>query len=111
MTKKYLGKTPIKNLEGTPYEGNDKVDWALYWVGSYGQIDGEHHKLWVLDQVARILNGTKVNVFLAKWDNGFEEYRHSLGEPSQEYLDWVTWMRGDDGDGGDEYSYNEGSCP
>ncbi len=56
----YLGETKLESHDGTPYEGYSPVEWALNYIEAYGQIDGAHHKLWVLDQVARILKGTSM---------------------------------------------------
>lgn len=94
----YLGEEIITDLTGTPFEHYTVRKWALYMV-SCGQCDGSHHKAWALDQVARVLNGTPVIVSLAKWANGHEEYRVTLGEPSEAYKNWVKVMRGkwDDG--------------
>jgi hypothetical protein len=36
----------------TPQE---RIDAAMVYISEYGYIDGEHHKQWVLDQVARCL--------------------------------------------------------
>jgi hypothetical protein len=107
----YLGETEMKSSDGTPYEGFGHTEWAMKFIESYGQIDGGHHKQWVLDQVARILHGTPIELSLAKWDTGIEEYRYSTGEPSQAYLDWVKEMRGECKDGEYEYNYDEGTAP
>ena len=101
--KGYLGEEPLPSYEGTPYEGYTAVDWALEFIGTYGQIDGSHHKQWALDQAARVLLGTPVQLNLAKWENGHEAYRFVTGKPSQAYLDWVEKMKD-----GDTYDYNEG---
>lgn len=102
---KYLGETIITDLSTTDFENYTTTDWILYYVDAYGQIDGAHHKDWVLDQIARLSNGTAVKVKLAKWDDGTEEYRVDLEEPSQKYKDWVqTWA--DEG-----YDYDEGIAP
>lgn len=85
------------------------VDWALTYIGSYGQIDGDHHKAWVLDQVSRILHGTPVIVKVAKWSNGHFEHRFTTGEPSEAYLEWVESMKLDEN--GEEYWYMEGTAP
>ena len=111
MARKYLGEELVTSLEGTPYENYTPVEWAMCYIGSYGQIDGSHHKQWVLDQVARILKGTPIILKLAKWDDGFTEYRFTTGKPSVEYLEWVQEMRGCDESGEDEYSYDEGGAP
>lgn len=109
---KYLGEVDVTSLDNTPFEGFAKEDWALTYIGAYGQIDGDHHKQWVLDQVARILKGTPVNVKLARWDNGQQEYRFNTGEPSQAYLDWVEEMKGEvDDEGYYEYNYDCGIAP
>ena len=107
----YLG-TVVVDVADTPYANYDKNDWALEYVEMYGQIDGDHHKTWVLDQVARILNGTPVIVSQASWDNGQTEYRIDLADPSPEYLAWVEKMLGDeDEDGEREYEYSTGCAP
>jgi hypothetical protein len=79
------------------------AEWAMIFIERYGQIDGEHHKAWVLDQVVRILKGTKVIVKEAYWKDGQKETRFRTAAPSVRYLNWVTEMK----DGG-EYDYNEG---
>ena len=103
--KDYLGEFDV-DINDTGFKDYDKSDWAMYWIGSYGQIDGDHHKTWVLDQVARILNGTPVIIKMAKWKGGHEEYRVWLDDPSKEYNEWVEMMI----DGGD-YSYDVGTAP
>ena len=110
MAKKYLGESPIGYLAGTPFDGFKAADWAMEFISRYGQIDGEHHKQWVLDQVARILKGTPVIVTLARWSDGQSEYRFTLGKPSDEYLAWVQDMRTNDGSD-DQYAYDEGIAP
>ena len=45
--KGYLGEFDTEvNSEFT------KNDWALWYIGQYGGFDGDHHKAWILDQVA-----------------------------------------------------------
>jgi hypothetical protein len=109
---KYLGVTVLPSLVGTPYENYDREKWALAYISAYGQIDGSHHKQWVLDQVARILLGTPVIVSLAKWEGGFKEYRFNTSEPSDTYKEWVEEMLGATlPDGDREYDYDEGIAP
>ncbi len=108
----YLGTFPVESLVGTPFEGFGPKEWAMEFIGRYGQTDGAHHKLWVLDQVSRILNGTPVKVVQARWENGTKEYRISTGEPSKAYLDWVEEMKGFNEKTGEyDYSYDEGIAP
>lgn len=104
----YLGEELV-DIKDTPYKGYTQSDWALHYVGIYGQFAGSHHKDWVLDHVVRILNGTTVKIKLAKWSDGTEEYRVSLNEPSAEYVSWVEKIRFDED--GEEYGYNIGVAP
>lgn len=108
MTK-YLGETPV-DVAQTEYANYTPKDWALFWIMRYGGIDGSHHKDWVLDHVVRLLNGTKVIIKLAKWDDGTEEYRFTLDEPTLEYHEWVrNAMAGEDGP--NTYGYEVGIAP
>ncbi len=108
---KYLGESEV-DIKDTPYANYKAKDWAMEFIFAYGQIDGAHHKQWVLDQVARILKGTKVKVTLAKWSNGSQEYRFNLEKPSKKYREWVKLCRGEyTEEGGYEYGYDEGIAP
>jgi hypothetical protein len=102
----YLGET-LLDIKDTKFKDYTRSDWAMYFLESYGLIDGSHHKNWVLDQMARAIKGVKPIIKLAKWSEGTEEYRISLGEPTKEYLDWVIEMK----DGEDGAGYDEGSPP
>jgi len=86
--KGYLGEFSV-DLSETPFAMFGSSDWALYFIERYGGIDGGHHKMWVLDQVARILNGCTINVVEARWSNGTKEYRVSTGEAAQ-YTTWAA---------------------
>lgn len=109
---KYLGEKKV-DVANTPYANFTPNDWAMEYISLYSQIDGAHHKQWVLDQVARILKGTKVILRVARWENGKQEYRFNLDTPSQEYLDWVNELRGEYDEDSDtyEYDYDEGIAP
>jgi hypothetical protein len=100
----YLGEKKV-SVKKTIFAKYKPQDWALYFIFRYGQIDGAHHKQWVLDQVTRILNGAKVTVKKASWSNGDFEYRVTVGD-SKKYLNWVEVYK----DGGN-YSYDEGIAP
>jgi hypothetical protein len=105
----YLGET-IMDVSQTEFKDYTRSDWALLWIGKYGDIDGAHHKDWVLDHVSRILNGTRVIVKLARWDNGYSEHRFIRDEPSQEYHEWVREiMSGEEGPF--TYGYDIGIAP
>lgn len=105
----YLGQFDI-DIETTRFKGFTPQDWALYFIMAYGGIDGDHHKAWVLDQVARILKGTPVIVQEARWLNGTKNLRYWTGEPSPEYHAWVAEVKSGE-DGPETYSYDEGIAP
>lgn len=58
---------------------------ALEIIEQYGGIEGDHHRCWVIDQVARLLNG-------------------------DDYERWVTEMK-DGVDGPNTYGWDEGIAP
>lgn len=105
----YLGET-LLDIQKTEYAMYGQQDWAMLWIERYGGIDGDHHKTWVLDQVARILKGTKVIVKVAKWENGTEEERFILDKPPKKYWQWVEDMK-DGEDGANTYDYDFGIAP
>lgn len=107
---KYLGETPV-DIKDSPYKDYTNVDWAMTFLEHYGQIDGDHHAKWVLDQMARCIKGTPMVVVLAKWASGYQEWRFWTGKPSKEYKKWVLSMRGKRIDGEYEYGYDEGIAP
>lgn len=62
-------------------DDEQRIEAVLGLFQNYGQIDGSHHKAWVIDRAARILLGP-----------GYEQ--------------WVEHYRGDD-----EYEWDEGIAP
>jgi len=108
--QKYLGEKKV-DIKNTPYKDYTNKDWALEYILSYGGIDGEHHKTWVLDQVTRILNDTPITLKKATWENpALSEYRFNIGKPSKKYKQWVkNYEKGEDG--AHTYTYNEGIAP
>ena len=101
----YLGERKADLSKDPIYKNYSPQDYAMLWIEKYGQIDGSHHKAWVLDQVARILKGGKVTAKIASWSDHPDEYRFSVGT-SKEYKKWVKDMISDD-----EYDYDEGIAP
>lgn len=63
----------------------EKIETALETAMRYGSIDGAHHKMWVIDQIVRILSG-----------EGYDE--------------WVKQFK-DGKDGPDTYEWDEGIAP
>jgi hypothetical protein len=105
----YLGET-VLDVKDTDYASYTTQHWAVHWIELYSGIDGGHHKVWVMDQVSRILAGTPVIISEAKWENGHSELRFRLDEPSQSYINWVAQIRNGE-DGPDTYEYDVGIAP
>lgn len=48
----------------------EKVSAALELAIGYGQIDGSHHKAWVIDQIVRVLAGEGYDEIIRKACDG-----------------------------------------
>ncbi len=70
----------------------ERIQKAIDVADSYGSIDGDHHKMWVIDQMVRALTGC------------------THGVESQEYKDFVANHK-DGEDGPDTYDWPEGIAP
>lgn len=105
----YLGEKII-NIQESEFKDYTPSDWAMYFIERYGHIDGDHHKLWVIDQIARIIKGSEIILKQASWDNGETNWRVSLGEPTEIYKQWVIDMKNGE-DGPETYSYDCGIAP
>ena len=103
---KFLGET-VLDIHKTEYAMYSREGWVLFWIRKYSI---SNHEQWLVDQIARILHGTKVIVSLAKWDDGQEEYRFVLAKPTPQYLKWVEEMR-DGENGADTYDWDTGIAP
>ena len=111
-SNQYLGEELIDITTHPDFKNYSTADFAMVFIERYGHIDGDHHKMWVMDQVARILKGTPVIVKLAKWSNGHEEYRYQVSEETSDaYNEWRVEMLGEFKDGEYEYDYDEGISP
>lgn len=65
----------LRALVGKPEDGpldtqDDRVLVALRYAVTYGQVDGEHHKSWVIDQMVRTLLGAAYEEFVDRWSEG-----------------------------------------
>lgn len=60
VDENYIPKQKVKELE----EESKKV---LDLIFEYGQIDGGHHKMWVIDQIVRILTKDKYNEWIKNY--------------------------------------------
>ena len=106
--KTYLGEFPVE-LKDTPFARYTSADWALHFIGQYGGIDGAHHKQWLIDLIARILNGAHIKIVQARWEGGETEYRLDV-VASDAYITWVKEMKAGE-DGPETYEWDEGIAP
>lgn len=108
----YMGERDIP-IEATEFRDFDRDHWVMWYLQQYGGIDGAHHKDWLLDQIARILTGAEITVRMAEWLKGgrYEfELRVDVGEPTEEYHDWVKSVKAGE-DGPETYGYSTGIAP
>ena len=59
----------------------ERIKAALEIAWSYAQIDGSHHKMWVIDQMVRVLCGSENDY--KKW---IEAYQAPLDDG--DYYEW-----------------------
>ena len=72
------------NEELVDREDSMKIHEAIELAFGYGGIDGAHHKMWVIDQMVRILAGSRYGEYVVsacldehgnevyEWDTGIE---------------------------------------
>ena len=48
-------------------EKDADIEKVLELIFQYGQIDGDHHKAWVIDQIVRILTGDKYKEWVKEY--------------------------------------------
>ena len=61
----------------------ERIEKAMDVIARYGQIDGAHHKAWIIDQVTRALLGDGYGAFV-------EEMRGETEENGEREYDWYT---------------------
>lgn len=62
----------------------ERVNTALDFALTYGSIDGDHHKMWVIDQIVRALTGPAYEAFIAaacEGADGPDTYEWDPGMP------------------------------
>ena len=71
-----------------PHEAEMRIGEALNIAGTFGTTDGGHHKMWVIDQMARVLTGCPSVLKTGIDVRGAEYSYEALGE-SDEYCRFV----------------------
>lgn len=59
----------------------EKVHETLDFIRQYGGFDGEHHKIWVIDQIVRLLTDDK-----KKYNTWVKEFKR--GEDGPNTYEW-----------------------
>lgn len=59
-------------------ESGDNSGQALAVALRYGQIDGDHHKTWVIDQMVRLLADEGYEQLIEEYEDG-GEYEWNVG--------------------------------
>lgn len=50
-----------------PETDADRIELAVHGALEYGQANSAHHKMWVIDQMLRILAGDRYEQLITKW--------------------------------------------
>jgi len=69
-----------KEYEGQVTDLEKRITTAVELAVKYGGIDGDHHKLWVIDQMVRHLTGCPRETRSARDHNGLSYEYVALGE-------------------------------
>jgi hypothetical protein len=86
----------------------DRLTLALEFAKS-GQVDGEHHKAWAIDQMVRALTGCPM-VTRTAIDHRYQPYEYKAQGESEEYQRFIAEYRAGE-DGPNTYSWEEGIAP
>ena len=63
----------IDKLKGLSSREKELLDTAMM-----GQVDGSHHKVWVIDQMVRLITGEQYEKFVELYENN-GEYKWETG--------------------------------
>lgn len=89
--------------------GPDRIARALEFAVEYGTTDGDHHKMWVIDQMVRALSGCPMETQTAIDYKGAPYEFEAQGE-SNAYRALIA-AACDGEDGPDTYGWDEGVAP
>lgn len=68
----------IKSLEAENKKYKEAIDKAVDIAWKYAQIDGSHHRIWVIDQMLRTLLDSDYENFVKEYVND-GEYEWDIG--------------------------------
>ncbi len=87
-------------------EAAAKIKSAL---DSADNIDGAHHKQWIIDQMVRALTGCPIEQ-REGWDHHGNVYTYSTRGESSDYQLWIATYK-DGEDGPETYAWDTGIAP
>lgn len=103
------GLEEYENWDSERLSPEGRIKKALEIGKQYGQINGEDHKTWVIDQMIRALTGSPVAIFRNFSAHPTPILVAGLGE-SDEYKQFVSeHNKGEDGP--NTYSWSKGIAP
>ena len=82
--------------DGNPPAPEARIAKALELASDHGTIDGAHHKMWVIDQIARALTGCPV-VTKSAVDYKNVPYEYEAQGESPEYAAFIGDEEWDEG--------------
>lgn len=88
---------------------DQRIEDALEFAYIYGQVDGGHHKAWVIDQMVRVLTDCPEVVVEDVDSQGFA-YSYTTQGESEEYRTFIQKHNNGE-DGPDTYYWDEGITP
>lgn len=88
----------------------ERIAAALALASNYGGIDGDHHKMWVIDQMVRVMTGSPIVKSPVLLDGGGNNYTFDMLGESEAYEAFVS-THNDDEDGSDTYQWVTGIAP
>lgn len=90
----------------------ERIEKAKAFAFSYGQEDGAHHKMWVIDQMVRALTGCPLVIENKQLLDG-KSFSYSYQDKSKEYEKFIKEHKGGWNKAYQEYEYDwdEGIAP
>ncbi|MEU1761183.1 hypothetical protein [Micromonospora sp. NPDC005652] len=76
------GQDVIIAPESIPETDAERIELAAKMLLDNGSFDGDHHKMWTIDQALRLLLGDRYEATIAEWcsgEDGPDTYRWDTG--------------------------------
>ena len=82
------------------------LDYAMRW----GQVEGDHHRLWVIDQMVRALCNCQIQQYNITYQG--KSYQYEEQGTNESYNSFVRiYNEGEHGEGEHGYSWKTGIAP